>query len=118
MEEGLSVEQRFLALDMVIVGDATINRAYGGTLRFLMETLALGAFARNDIVDIVRDRRLRGLGINCFARRQYHLAPKRGTVLVAPVIGTLVNRGVWAFRLAGAAVDAFVGDDDGHVESM
>ncbi len=64
VKECLSVEQGFVAFDMLIVRDAAVYRANCGTLRLVVKTFTFGTFGRNDIVNVVRYRNLRRLGID------------------------------------------------------
>jgi hypothetical protein len=114
VQEGLPVQQRFLALDMVRVGNAAVYRTNGSALRLFMETFAFGAFVWYDVVNIVRNGLARLFGVYRFARRQNDFAAQRRAVFVAPVVGAFVYSGIGALGLAGTAVDAFVGYNDGH----
>ena len=92
----------------------TINRAYGSALRLIMEARAFGALVGDDIVHIHRDRvlgRFRSIAV-AHGRRQR--AFQAGTIAHAPFSTTLVDRIVGALWFACTAIDALLGDRDGH----
>src|SRR5262249_12026112 len=72
-----------------------IDRAHGGAGFLVMETDALGALLGNDEKDVLRDRRVHD-------------------AVELPLDAALIDRGVWALRLARPAVDAFGSDDCCH----
>ena len=114
MQECLAVEQRFLALHMVFVRDATVHWANRSTLRLVVETFTFGAFSRHDIIDVVGYWCMRCIGVGFGTVGQDYFPFEFGSVLITPVVCAFVNGGVRTFGLAGAAVDTFVGDDDSH----
>ena len=88
-------EEHVFGLGMVRIRDAAVDRADGGALFLIEVTDALGAFARDDVVEIIRN----------------------GVVLTAfeIILGSAgLDGGVRALGFAGAAVDAFFGDLRSH----
>ena len=84
-------EQYGFGLGIGRVGHAAIYRAYCGAGFMIVKAHALGAFGRHNIENILRD---------CGAY---------GTAQL-PLDTARIDRSIRAFRLAGAAIDAFAGD--------
>src|SRR5277367_569238 len=87
MEYARAFDQHRFGLRNIRVRDTAIDRAYRGALFLVEEADALSAFVRHDIIDVFLDRRL-------------------VRAVEFPLRAAFVNRGVRAFRLARAAVDA------------
>src|SRR4029077_12410717 len=79
------------------VRHAAVDRADLGARLLVVEADALGALLGDDVEDVVGDGRV-------------HRRP----VGPQPLDAALVDGGIRAFRLAGAAVDAFAGDHCRH----
>src|SRR5688572_23526956 len=88
-------DELLLALDVVGIRHAAVHGTDGGALLLIEEADALRALLRHDVVHVLRERRA------AFAA-------------AVPRSAALVDRRVGAFRLAGAAVDALLGDHGGH----
>jgi hypothetical protein len=99
---------------VVGIRNTTIYGANGGTLGFFVEAHTLRAFVGGDVIDLIADRFLYGIGVYLPTIGEYHPALKGSAVAVAPFIGTLVNRGIRAFGFAGPAIDTLVCYDDSH----
>src|SRR5437867_5670380 len=96
MERPGALEEQRLALRPLGVGHAAVDRADLGARLLVVEADALGALLGDDVEDVVGDRRM-------------HRAVGR-----LPLDPALVDGGVRALGLAGAAVDAFAGDHCRH----
>src|SRR5207244_11012276 len=96
MERAGAHEQRRLALRPLGVGHAAVDRANLGARLLVVEADALSALLGDDVEDVVGDPRM-------------HRPVGR-----LPLDPALVDGGVRALRLAGAAVDAFAGDHRRH----
>src|SRR5881409_4136716 len=99
MERPGALEEQRLALRPLGVGHAAVDRADLGARLLVVEADALGALLGDDVEDVVGDRRM-------------HRPVGR-----LPLDPALLDGGVRALRLAGAAVDAFAGDDRRHSSS-
>src|SRR5437867_6817472 len=96
MERAGALEERGLALRPLGVGHAAVDRADLRARLLVVEPDALGALLGDDVEDVVGDRRM-------------HRPVRR-----LPLDPALVDGGVRALRLAGAAVAAFAGDHCRH----
>src|SRR3989442_5261900 len=99
MERAGALEQHRLALWQRGVGHAAVDRADLGARLLVVEADALGTLLGDDVEDVVGDRRMHR-PVGCL-----------------PLDPALVDGGVRALRLAGAAVDALAGDDRRHLSS-
>src|SRR5262245_42634287 len=88
-------DELLLALRIVWVRNATVHGTDGGTLLLVEEPDTFGALLRHDVVDVLAQG---GVGL----------------AVILPHAATLVDGRVRALRLAGAAVDALLGDHRGH----
>jgi hypothetical protein len=118
VQKCLPVQQRFLAFNVILIGNTTVNRANGGALWFFVETFAFRTFSRHNVIYIVRNWGLRIFGVYRFTAWQNYFPTQCRAVFVAPVIGAFVNRSVWTLGLAGSAVNTFVGDYNCHLISV
>ena len=100
MQHAGPIEQQLVRLGDVGVRHAAIDRADGRAGLVIVEPDALGALFRHDVEDVVRD--------GCV----------HGAVGRLPFDAALVDGGVGALRLAGAAVDALAGDHRRHVSDQ
>src|SRR5690606_1314961 len=108
MQKSLLCQQFFLCLHVIGIGNTTVYRTNGGTLRFVVEAFAFGTFIGNYIVVLITYRFLSVVGIHLFTVGQDHIPAKVGTIGIAPVIGTFIDGCVWTFRFAGTTVYTFV----------
>src|SRR5256712_5354450 len=99
MERPGALEEQALALRPLGAGHAAVDRADLGARLLVVEANALGALLGDDVEDVVGDRRM-------------HRAVGR-----LPLDPALVDGGIRALGLAGAAVDALAGDDRRHCSS-
>jgi hypothetical protein len=81
-----------------------------------VKSFALSTFVRNYIVEFVGHRNLGLLSINRFAVGENYIPLQIGSVLISPVISTLINRCIGTFGFTSPTIDTFVGNDDGHNE--
>src|SRR5215813_4907962 len=88
-------EELLLGLRVVRIRNAAVDGTHGGALLLVEEADALGALLGNNVIDLLRDGRM-------------------ALAVVLPRRTALVDRRVGAFRLAGAAVDALLGDHRRH----
>src|SRR5262249_32881603 len=95
MERTRLHEELLLALGVVGIRYAAVDGTDRGALLLVEEPDALGAFLRNDVIDVL-------------------LQGGMAAAAVLPHDTTLVDRGVRAFGLARATVDALLGDHRGH----
>ena len=103
-------EKRRLVLNIVRIGKATINRAYGSALWFIMEPLALRTLVRNDKVELRGEELTLEPGRRCTIVILRTCEIPFGTGLIDGCVGTL--------RFASPAVDTIAGDVDGHGRSV
>src|SRR5437870_13213927 len=96
MERPGALEEQRLALGPLGVGQAAADRADIGARFMVVEADALGALLGDDVEDVVGYRRM-------------HRAVGR-----LPLDPALVDGGIRALGLAGAAVDALAGDHCRH----
>lgn len=99
---------------MVWIRHTAVDWTNGRTLGFFVEASALGAFARDNKVKLVRNRRLVLFGVNGGAIRQ----PGNGQLCAAgprPLPPPLINGCIRAFRFAGPAIDTLVCNFDRHL---
>ena len=96
VQHARTIEQDLVGLRDVGVRHAAIDGTDGGARLLVVEADALGALLRDDVEDVVRQRRM-------------HRAVRR-----LPLDAALVDGGVRALGLAGPAVDAFTGDHRRH----
>src|SRR5207253_4503239 len=99
MERPGALEEQRLALRPLGVGHTAVDRADLGARLLIVEADALGALLGDDVEDVVGDRRM-------------HRAVGR-----LPLDPALVDGGVRALGLAGAAVDALARDHRRHWRS-
>lgn len=108
-------EQSAFFLFMVFVGNTAIYRAYGSTLRFIMETGALGAFIGSNVINIHAIRLQRLFCICCDAGiASFVFSFDLGTVGKTPFGAAFVDGIIRAFWFAGAAINAFIRDFYSH----
>src|SRR5579885_156812 len=91
-----ALDQYFLALGNVGVGDTAIHGADRGALFLVKETDAFGAFLRNNVIDVF---------LQCGARLSIEL----------PGCAAFIDGGIRALRLARAAVNAFFRNQCRHI---
>jgi len=96
MEPARAFDKLRFALRYIRVRHATVNRTLHRALLTLEEADALGAFFRRDIIDVLCERGM------IFAVR-------------LPRLSAHVDSVIRALALASAAIDAFFGDNCGHV---
>lgn len=110
MKRGFFSQQAFFSLLMVFVWNTTVNRAYRGTLGFIVKAFAFGAFIAYDVVHVHAHR---CLGIFCIHFQttvtSFIGSFYAGAVRKAPFCPAFIDGVVWALGLAGPAVDALVG---------
>jgi len=114
MQPCFAVEQVFIAFNVIGVGHTAIDRTNGGTLGLFVETYTLSAFIGDDEIIFVGNGMvfvfcINGISIFKGVRAVYGIAIGNG-----PFHATFINGVVGTFRLAGAAIDALIGDHDGH----
>jgi hypothetical protein len=114
MQSLFSIQQHLFTLHMIFIRDATIYRAYGSTLRFVMKTFALGTFVWNDEIVIIGNGGIRSVCSHLFVALQYIETFYGSTIRNGPFHAALVDSGVGAFGFAGAAIDTFICYSDGH----
>ena len=107
-------QQFFHCLTIHFVGDTAVDGANGGTLGFFMESLALGTFVGNDVVDVDADGRIALTGIDDGTIEQGKGAFNTAAIGYSPFYTAFVDGIVGALGLAGAAVDAFFCYLDSH----
>jgi hypothetical protein len=107
MKPILFCKQLFHRLAVHLVGDATVYRTDGCTLRLFVEALAFGAFIRNDIIGVYADRWVTVVGVNDRTVKQGKRPFYITAVSDGPFHTAFIDGVIGAFRFAGAAVDAF-----------
>jgi hypothetical protein len=80
-----------------------------------MEALALGAFIGNDIISIDTDWRITLVGVDGGSVEEGKRSFNAGAVGDRPFHTAFIDRIIWAFGFAGAAIDAFFCDLNCHV---
>jgi hypothetical protein len=111
---GFTQKQCFLRFSSVWIGHAAIDRTYRCALRFLVKSNTLCAFVGNYIIDIVGNRRPAFIGLVRLALSIGKMTPDARAVGIRPINPTLIDGVIGAFWLAGSAIDAFIGYDNGH----
>ena len=114
VHEVLLREQLLLRLAVLRVVHATVHGAHRGTLRFIVEPDAFRALLVGNEVHVHAHRGVHRVRLHVAGRRVLACAPEAGAVGELPRRSTFVNGVVRAFGLAGSAIDAGVGNDDGH----
>ena len=114
VHEVLLREQLLLRLAVLRVVHATVHGAHRGTLRFIVEPDAFRALLVGDEVDIHAHGGMHLVGVHIAGGRMEACAAESGSIGKLPRRSTFVNGVVRAFGLAGSAIDAGVGNDDGH----
>lgn len=110
VEVVLLFEKRRLIFNIVRVWKTTVNRTNSCALRFIVESLALGALVGNDKV------KLRGEELTLEPGRRCTVVILRTSKI--PFRTSLIDGRVWTLWFAGAAVDTIAGDVDGHGRSV
>ena len=114
MHERLLGEQLVLRFFVVGVVHAAVYRTDCGTLGFVVKAYTFGAFVRCDVVNVHAARFLRGLGVDLSGRRVVPISFQSSSIRKCPFCATFIDGVVGAFGFAGSAIDAGVGDHDGH----
>lgn len=114
VHESLLPQQFFFSFHIILVRDTTIYWANSSTLRLFMEAHTLGALVWHDIIDLVTYRFLDYVRIDLITIGENDLTIEVSTVGITPIVCSFVDRGIWALGLASPAINAFVGDNDGH----
>lgn len=109
------VEEFVFGLYEIGVWDAAIDWAYGGALGFFMETCTLGAFVWDDVIDLVGDGCLRRIGGHGGAVAELDVAFEACAVGKTPLYAGFIDGSVRALGFAGAAVNTFFSNNNGHV---
>src|SRR5579859_522074 len=95
MKRAGAFEQRGFGFGDLRVGNAAIDRACGGAFLVVEEADTFGAFVGRDVIDVLGDWRM-------------------SFTVEFPGPAAFINRIVGASRQAGAAIDAFLGNDSRH----
>ena len=116
MQEVLLRQQHFLALHVVRVVHTAVHRTNRGTLGLIVEPDALGTFLVGNVVNVLAAGFPDESGVQFADGRVDARAPESRSVGHLPVRPAFVNGVVGALWFACAAIDAGVGDHDGHGE--
>jgi hypothetical protein len=100
------------------VGDTAVYGADGGALWFFVKTDTLGTLVGHDVVKLVTDGFLLGIGFDNGTGFDLIGLGDGGAFAHFPFHATFVDGRVGAFWLAGSAVYTVVGDEDGHSFSL
>jgi hypothetical protein len=114
MQVLFSLEQDLLGLPMLGVRNTTIYGTDSGTLRLFVKAFAFGTFVRYDKIDFVRHGNLRIVGMGDLTVGSVYQTPQPCPLRILPGNPTFVNGVVRTFWFAGTAIDALIGDDNGH----
>ena len=109
---GHQLVDRFL---VHFIGHTTVDRAYRSALRLFMESLAFGALIWNNVICIDANGAVPLIGIHGRSVHKRKAAFHRSAIAERPFHPTLVNSVIGTFRLAGAAIDAFICYLDRHI---
>jgi hypothetical protein len=93
---------------------ATIHRADRSALRLVVEPNTFRTLVWDDVIEVWAHRLLLLVRIHSTRNGVGDRAFQDGSICKRPQSAAFVNRVVRALWLAGAAVDALVGYDDGH----
>ncbi|HEY6083793.1 MAG TPA: hypothetical protein VIU63_00265 [Nitrospira sp.] len=110
VQRNLLGHELVFALPNVRIMDTTIDGTKGSASWLVIEAFALRAFVGDDVIKIVRECRLVGIGIDRQAAPGTKQAFKVGTVGKSPRGSRFVDRMVRAICQAGAAINAVLSD--------
>jgi hypothetical protein len=114
VQTGFTFEQNLLRLDPLRVGYAAIDRTHCRALRLLVKAHALGTLVGYDVIKIVGNGLVFVFGIHHSIALEGVGTAHRVALRNGPLHAALVDGVVGAFGFASTAVDALVGDHDGH----
>ena len=118
MQRSLASSQNTFFLLPLGVRYTAVNRANGGALRLFVEAYTFGTLIRHDVVELITDGLLLGVGLD--DRAGFNLVGLGdGSALGHfPFYAAFVDGGVGAFGFAGSAVDTVVGNENCHLFSL
>jgi hypothetical protein len=73
VHKALLAKEYFLCFYMVFIWNTAINRTYGSTLWLVVKALTLGAFIRNNKINLIRDRFLQVFCIHSIAVGKHYV---------------------------------------------
>ena len=109
-----AVQEGFGGFAAVWIRNTAVHRTNRGALGLFVKAFAFRAFIRDDEIDIVRDGGLLIGGMGSTPVGSANQTTQGGTLSVGPRNTAFVNRIVRTFGFAGPAINALVGDDNGH----
>lgn len=117
MHKSLLCKQLLLRLSVVRVVYAAIDRTDCCTLGFVVESNALGALVWGDVIHVHVDGGVLGVSLYGTSGRVVACASETCSIRKFPISASFVDGVIGAFRFTSSAIDAFVGDDNGHVRA-
>ena len=114
VHKGFLGQQQFFRFLVIGVIHAAINWADSRALGLVVKSDAFGAFLVRDVVNIHVARIIFKLGIDLARSGVFTVAFESCSIGKLPAGSTLIDGVVGTFRFTGTAVDAIVGNHNGH----